>query len=466
METPIIKFESSPTETLIDSFDVSSPATHFSSIFDGFDMDRTLNPSDLDGSEYSFDDTDKLEKVMASGSNTPSEGTPQPQNEKKAVKKRKSWGQQLPEPKTNLPPRYVSEAHCDETMADHCRKRAKTEDEKEQRRVERVLRNRRAAQTSRERKRQEVEALEAEKMAIERRNRDLEMRLAEAEARNVALEQQLARLSRASSPYTVQSSPVQQIQSSPTQVTQLTFSQPLFPSNDSAPFEPLTTPHNLPSSLDQTIDPSSLSPSLRPVDDASNASYADMTQHSAAVLWDLQCQSAQQRPWTRRPTPLSLLLLLTTISTATSAILTPLAAILSSLRTRSSLSPTPSVLSCLIWLLTTPSTSTSASISTRPPRFSVRISLLRRLLACSPRLARPLLDATMSAMRSVSERRAGSAAETAQVAAGPGVEALATLAWAVCVFERERGGVGRKAGVSLVREERVDVRGAVGVEGV
>jgi transcriptional activator HAC1 len=41
-------------------------------------------------------------------------------------KKRKSWGQVLPEPKTNLPPR----------------KRAKTDDEKEQRRIERVKRNR------------------------------------------------------------------------------------------------------------------------------------------------------------------------------------------------------------------------------------------------------------------------------------------------------------------------------------
>jgi len=108
MQTPTIKFEASPTETLIDSFDVSSPASHFPSIFDGFDMDRTLNPSDLDGSEYSFDDTDRIEKAMASGSNSPSEGTPQPQHEKKAVKKRKSWGQQLPEPKTNLPPRYAT----------------------------------------------------------------------------------------------------------------------------------------------------------------------------------------------------------------------------------------------------------------------------------------------------------------------------------------------------------------------
>ncbi|KAF2828729.1 hypothetical protein CC86DRAFT_197259 [Ophiobolus disseminans] len=69
----------------------------------------------------------------------------------KPVKKRKSWGQVLPEPKTSLPPR----------------KRAKTEDEKEQRRIERVKRNRLAAHNSRERKRQEYEVLQAEKDQME-----------------------------------------------------------------------------------------------------------------------------------------------------------------------------------------------------------------------------------------------------------------------------------------------------------
>ncbi|KAK5107792.1 hypothetical protein LTR62_000660 [Meristemomyces frigidus] len=61
----------------------------------------------------------------------------------KPAKKRKSWGQALPEPKTMLPPR----------------KRAKTDDEKEQRRIERIKRNRAAAHNSRERKRQETESL-------------------------------------------------------------------------------------------------------------------------------------------------------------------------------------------------------------------------------------------------------------------------------------------------------------------
>lgn len=59
------------------------------------------------------------------------------------TKKRKSWGQELPQPKTSLPPR----------------KRAKTDDEKEQRRIERIKRNRAAAHNSRERKREETERL-------------------------------------------------------------------------------------------------------------------------------------------------------------------------------------------------------------------------------------------------------------------------------------------------------------------
>ncbi|KAL6718281.1 hypothetical protein ACLMJK_004369 [Lecanora helva] len=97
---------------------------------------------------------------------------------KKPTKKRKSWGQELPTPKTNLPPR----------------KRAKTDDEKEQRRIERVIRNRQAAQTSRERKRQEVEKLEGEKMSIEQQNDMLKARLLTAEHEKFLLEQKVAKL--------------------------------------------------------------------------------------------------------------------------------------------------------------------------------------------------------------------------------------------------------------------------------
>lgn len=61
-------------------------------------------------------------------------------------KKRKSWGQVLPEPTTTLPPR----------------KRAKTEEEKAQRKYERVQRNRQAAHMSRMRKQDEMDQLHSQ----------------------------------------------------------------------------------------------------------------------------------------------------------------------------------------------------------------------------------------------------------------------------------------------------------------
>ncbi|RDW71825.1 hypothetical protein BP5796_07859 [Coleophoma crateriformis] len=92
-------------------------------------------------------------------------------------------------PDINQPRRSVTgDDSTGEPSSPHRRKRAKTEDEKEQRRLERLLSNRLAAEKSRERKRKEFEALKAEKEDVERKNQDLEMRLAEIEAR-VALGQ-------------------------------------------------------------------------------------------------------------------------------------------------------------------------------------------------------------------------------------------------------------------------------------
>lgn len=74
------------------------------------------------------------------------------------------------------------------------RKRAKTDDEKEQRRIERVLRNRRAAQSSRERKREEAEKLQKEKDSVESRCQKLERALREERTRSNALANQLIAL--------------------------------------------------------------------------------------------------------------------------------------------------------------------------------------------------------------------------------------------------------------------------------
>ncbi|KAK5003127.1 hypothetical protein LTR28_010559, partial [Elasticomyces elasticus] len=97
----------------------------------------------------------------------------------KPVKKRKSWGKELPVPKTDLAPR----------------KRAKTEEEKEQRMVERVQRNRRAAHDSRERKRKETEVLrelsQRLKDQLMQTRQDIVRRDAQLEACRRALDGQL-----------------------------------------------------------------------------------------------------------------------------------------------------------------------------------------------------------------------------------------------------------------------------------
>ncbi|CAJ2503663.1 Uu.00g110570.m01.CDS01 [Anthostomella pinea] len=250
--TPQVKFEPSPTESLM-----SAPGEMYPSLFatsTDMDLESVMTPE-------SFAD-DHNGSEMGS--------TPAPESGEKKTKKRKSWGQVLPEPKTNLPPR----------------KRAKTEDEKEQRRVERVLRNRRAAQSSRERKRQEVEALEA-------KNADLA-------AENRILREQLNKLRRNSGANSHSPSLLEGLQPSP-----VTLSQPLFgPLDGASQARPgmmndfILMPEES-EQQDGTVDPASLSPELNPISDvdiktesnnlatSSAATSSDVTQHPAAVLCDL-----------------------------------------------------------------------------------------------------------------------------------------------------------------------------------
>ncbi|THC97475.1 hypothetical protein EYZ11_003063 [Aspergillus tanneri] len=194
----------------------------------------------------------------------PSEKTAEVKTEdKKPAKKRKSWGQELPVPKTNLPPR----------------KRAKTEDEKEQRRIERVLRNRAAAQTSRERKRLEMEKLENEKIQMEQQNQFLMQRLSQMEAENNLLSQQVAQLaaevrsSRGTTPKA--GSPVTE---SPT-LTPTLFKR----EHEELPLERIPFP--TPSLTDY-------SPTLKP---STLAESPDVAQHPAVVLCDLQCPSVDSK---------------------------------------------------------------------------------------------------------------------------------------------------------------------------
>lgn len=117
-------------------------ANPLSTITSPFDHDPMDSPNFL-----KMEDLDNSTSHNHMDAATAASATPPPVIvQSKPAKKRKSWGQQLPEPKTTLPPR----------------KRAKTDDEKEQRRIERIKRNRAAAHNSRERKRQEAEVLAVE----------------------------------------------------------------------------------------------------------------------------------------------------------------------------------------------------------------------------------------------------------------------------------------------------------------
>ncbi|CAK7200884.1 transcription factor that binds to CRE motif [Sporothrix eucalyptigena] len=239
------KVETSPTGSLL-----SDPTGAFPSLFSGSTVASSTAPTPTDTGVLSMgmfsasgDDIDFASKATAfqstltslveeTSDNPPSlvvvgqEDTEETDSsatpDKKPAKKRKSWGQVLPEPKTNLPPR----------------KRAKTEDEKEQRRVERVLRNRRAAQSSRERKRLEVEALEI-------RNRELEEQLLKVRRENTMLYERLTQVQGKPAVVSTANAPV-------------TLSQELFSSQNGSFLN------------SATINPVSLSPAIHPVPDTSD----------------------------------------------------------------------------------------------------------------------------------------------------------------------------------------------------
>lgn len=167
-------------------------------------------------------------------------------------------------------------------------------------------------------------------------------------------------------------------------------------------------------------------------------SSPDMTQHPAAMLCDLQCQSGvvasaamiqpmihDRAPSTaslssnnnrRAPSPNMLisshLFCLTLTSTVYSQLLLPLLQIFHSLKTGSPLPSNvmthPMSLRLIRWLILTPTdlttsnstpTHSSKMMTSRNSRPTFRIRLLRRLLLCSPALARPLLGATVREMR-------------------------------------------------------------------
>jgi hypothetical protein len=188
-----------------------------------------------------------------------SSSTPAPTNsEGKAVKKRKSWGQVLPEPKTSLPPR----------------KRAKTEDEKEQRRIERVKRNRLAAHNSRERKRQEYEVLQAEKDQMEADLKSYKDKMSQMEAELKFYRQKYPG-------------------EAPEPVFDLSTSTSFNDNTDTICPARTSTSFPSPISMDSMDSPrdSSCQPETPASSFEATTPEFDSTQYPAAILCDLQCRS-------------------------------------------------------------------------------------------------------------------------------------------------------------------------------
>lgn len=480
--SPMLKFENSPAESFI-----STPGESYSSLFavSTPTASNTMNPMEMMTPQSCTEDKYNPSAETTGLPTIPeSESSPAPTSEKKTTKKRKSWGQVLPEPKTNLPPR----------------KRAKTEDEKEQRRVERVLRNRRAAQSSRERKRLEVEALE-------QRNKELITALAAVQEMNLKLQRELAHFRETSGVATRSSSP---LRDNPALSQQLFSSQDGHELNAAKATSPMLKSIML-ASGNQTVNPASLSPELAPVSDEpelvsapeqpsedaqaselNSATSPDLTQRPAEMLCDLQCQMSAELPksflasQTSMPPTLAMALTLRVMLLSASAIITacqrPLMQIAMSSKAGFSLLPTPQLLTKIIWLVTMTtsnrSTSTTSSTTTEAmsPRNShqqanispqqttvskttnsttLRLKSLRKLLSSSPSLARPLLDATMAALRLVSEGRdirvenswngshssRGNDCELTRCLKEidlPSTSVLMTLAWTLQVYEKRR----------------------------
>ncbi|CAI6087034.1 unnamed protein product, partial [Clonostachys chloroleuca] len=237
--------DNSPAESFL-----SAPAENLSSLFST--PTSTISPLAMMTPSSSAEDHHSPDPMGEEEDTTPPAS---PGTEKKPTKKRKSWGQVLPEPKTNLPPR----------------KRAKTEDEKEQRRVERVLRNRRAAQSSRERKRQEVEALE-------KRNKELESLLANAQKANLMLVEELRR-------FRSDSGVVTRTSTDTFKDNHLTLSPELFGAQAGQGLEPtMKMLDDLIKPAEQTVNPASLSPSPESNDVKQEPSEDDLKQSNETQI--------------------------------------------------------------------------------------------------------------------------------------------------------------------------------------
>lgn len=351
-------------------------------------------------SDSTYPDLDDSTTVAPS----PSSDSLTPQPEQPGKKKRKAWGQPIPEFKVVLPPR----------------KRAKTAEEKEQRKNERVIRNRKAADKSRQRQKAAVAELE-------NKTKGMEAELAQLRAKVAFFESKYGAIEGPEMPL---------LNANLSALTQQPMGQDHTRAfNDTSHVSPgdtgsfTTTPGPALSYVPDSPRPSmisnhspALAPTLFPTHDsfsvtdlghyAPSSAYVDfnedsaMTQYPAAILCnDLQCQAetsttlASQVPakqFNIRLLLVNLTFWMTAYETFSTMMLLPMFQLFQMLGETFSTA-------CLTeeWMdrhfqLIHSLISTPSSKTTRP---IFRMKLLSRLLACSPSLARLLEAATDKALQ-------------------------------------------------------------------
>ena len=304
-------------------------------------------------------------------------------------KKRKAWGQPVPEIVPILPPR----------------KRAKTAEEKEQRKNERILRNRRAADKSRQRQK-------AAQAGLEQQNKDL---IAENAQMRDFLQQHglLSEFAFVAPPPSVDFS-----EENNDQTETPVFSHPTPPSSE---LEPTESP-----CLAPELDMSKVTVSTVP------SSLTDLTQYPAVILCDLQCQSVLDRklrllePSSLVSTILTLIHYLTIAMTSSTSTLSPIHRLYQTLEAK--LATTSSALletivlhnfQLLHILISMPSTPTQPAV--------FRLKLLSRLLACNPSLAPLLKTAADKAL----QQRLAEENWTADADCRWAVASLMTIKWSI-----------------------------------
>lgn len=326
------------------------------------------------------------------------ESTPPPTDPPK--KKRKAWGQPVPEIKQILPPR----------------KRAKTAEEKEQRKNERILRNRRAADKSRQRQKAAVADLEIKTGRIERENALLRNLLGKYQQRfgvpdGFQLAEPEGDCVDAPSPISLNDATNSLGSPYQTPVTTGTPSHPTFVPTESIPVLKQQSPVLTPSLVDTDNQTSNKSEETLEGALPSFVSSSVLTHYPAAVMCDLQCQTETGPTKLRKllsqatsTSGLSYLLLamhyLTIFQTFSSTTLWPMFQVFRILEQRLDANSVESIFQSITHsfplihsLISMPSTSTRKAV--------FRLKLLSRLLACSPLMARLLLAATNGALQQV-----------------------------------------------------------------